>query len=125
MSAKNGDRAQVLELIRKRLDCGYIKPNGKRDRAMVFVVRDRDDLLTRVIPFFERSPLLSAKQADVETFASVVRGMALGHHLTLAGFGELLELALSMNGGGRFRKVRWRELVAIQNPQRLYAGQGR
>jgi hypothetical protein len=122
--SQNGDRAQVLALIQGRLGCGYIKPNSKCDRAMVFVVRNRDDLLTRVIPFFERSPLLSTKQADFLTFARIVRGMALGQHLAVAGFGELLELALSMNGEGRFRKVRWRELVAIQNPQRLYAGQG-
>jgi hypothetical protein len=30
-----------------------------------------------------------------------------------------------MNGSGGFRKVKWKELVAAQNPQRLYAGQGR
>jgi hypothetical protein len=122
--SQNGDRAQVLELIRDRLGCGYIKPNSKRDRALVFVVRNRGALLERVIPFFERNPLLSTKQADFEKFASVVRGMALGHHRTYAGFGRFLEVALSMNGGGRFRKVRWSELVALQNPQRLYAGQG-
>ena len=122
--SQNSDRAQVLELIRDRLGCGYIKPNSKRDRALVFVVRERQALLERVIPFFERVPLLSSKQADFGKFAHIVRGMALGHHLTLAGFGELLEVALSMNGGGRFRQVRWNELVAAQNPQRLYAGQG-
>ena len=122
--SQNGDRAQVLELIRQRLDCGYIKPNSKRDRALVLVVRDRTSLLERVIPFFERNPILSTKRADFEKFARVVRGMALGHHRTPVGFGELLGLALSMNGGGRYRKVRWDELVAVQNPQRLYAGQG-
>ncbi len=122
--SQNGDRAQVLELIRDRLGCGYIKPNSKRDRALVFVVRERQALLERVIPFFERVPLLSTKQADFGKFAHVVREMALGQHLTLAGFGELLEIALSMNGSGRFRQVRWSELVAAQNPQRLYAGQG-
>ena len=122
--SQNGDRAQVLELIRDRLGCGYIKPNSKRDKALVLVVRERQALLERVIPFFERVPILSAKQADFGKFAHIVRRMALGHHLTLAGFGELLELALSMNGGGRFRQVRWNELVAAQNPQRLYAGQG-
>ena len=68
--------------------------------------------------------MLSAKQADFEKFARVVRGMALGRHLTLAGFRELLELALSMNGSGRHRRVMWNELVAVQNPQRLYAGPG-
>jgi len=123
--SQNGDRSQVLEFIRDRLGCGYIKPNSKRDRALVLVVRNRKALLERVIPFFERQPLLSTKQADVETFARIVRSMALGHHRTPAGFGELLEQALSMNGGGRFRKVRWTELVALQNPQRLHARQGR
>jgi hypothetical protein len=121
--SQNGDRAQVLELIRDRLRCGYIKSNGKRDRAVVFVVRNRDALLESVIPFFLRCPMLSAKQVDFEKFASIVRGMASGQHRTDAGFGEPLELALSMNGSGRFRKVRWAELVALQNPQRLYAGQ--
>src|SRR2546428_2045354 len=27
--SQNGDRAQVLDLIQHRLDCGYIKPNSK------------------------------------------------------------------------------------------------
>jgi LAGLIDADG DNA endonuclease family protein len=122
--SQNGDRAQVLELIRARLGCGYIKPNSKRDRALVFVVRNRGALLEHVIPFFERNPLLSTKRADFEKFAVVVRRMALGHHRTKAGFDRLLRIALSMNGAGRFRKVRWSELVALQNPQRLYAGPG-
>jgi LAGLIDADG endonuclease len=122
--SQNGDRAQVLEVIRDHLGCGYIKPNSRRDRALVLVIRNREALLGSVTPFFERSPLLSAKQADFETFARIVRSMALGRHRTTAGFSELLELALSMNGGGRNRKVPWKELVAIQNPQRLYAGQG-
>jgi hypothetical protein len=122
---QNGDRAQVLELIRRRLGCGCIKPNSRRDRALVLVVRNRRDLLERVIPFFERNPLLSAKHADFEKFALIVRELALGHHRTRTGFSRLLELACSMNGGGRYRKVRWTELVALQNPQRLHARQGR
>ncbi len=122
--SQNADRAQVLELIKARLGCGYIKPNSKTDRTLVYVVRDRDALLERVVPFFERNPLLSSKLADVETFASVVKAMAQNEHLTHAGFGRLLDLSLSMNGGGRFRKVPWRDLVAIQNPQRLHARQG-
>lgn len=122
--SQNADRAQVLELIKARLGCGYIKPNSRTDRALVYVVRDRDALLGRVIPFFERNPLLSSKQADVETFAGIVRAMARREHLTEVGFGRLLDLALSMNGSGRSWKVRWRELVAGQNPQRLHARQG-
>jgi hypothetical protein len=73
--SQNGDRAQVLELIRRRLGCGYIKPNSRRDRALVFVVRKREDLLDRVVPFFERNPLLSSKQADFDKFADIVRAL--------------------------------------------------
>jgi LAGLIDADG endonuclease len=121
--SQNGDRAQVLTLLRERLGgCGYIKPNGTKDRALVFVVRRREDLLERVIPFFERSPLLSSKQRDFEKFAAIVRAMAHGHHRTERGFEELLDVALSMNGDGRFRKVRWTELIDVRNPQRLHAG---
>jgi hypothetical protein len=110
--SQNGDRAQVLELIRDRFGCGYIKRNGLKDRALVFVVRRRGDLLDQVIPFFERSPLLSSKREDFEKFASIVREMALGRHRTPDGFQELLGVALSMNGGGRYRRIRWQELCS-------------
>ncbi|MGH3013081.1 MAG: LAGLIDADG family homing endonuclease, partial [Gaiellaceae bacterium] len=110
--SQNGDRAQVLEIIRQRLGgCGYIKSNGRRDQAVVLVVRNRADLLDRVIPFFERSPLLSSKQRDFEKFACIVRAMGAGHHRSREGFQELLSLALSMNGNGRFRRVRWEDVI--------------
>jgi hypothetical protein len=122
--SQNADRAQVLELIRARLGCGYIRPNSRTDRALVYVVRDRDALVERVIPFFECYPLFSSKQTDVETFARIVRAMTRNEHLGEVGFRRLLDLAVSMNGSGRSRKVQWRELVASQNPQRLHARQG-
>jgi hypothetical protein len=84
--SQNGDRAEVLELIRQRFGCGYIKPNSRRDRALVYVVRERRALLHSVIPFFERVPLLSSKRLDSEKFADIVRNMDRGRHLTAAGF---------------------------------------
>lgn len=107
--SQNGDRAQILEHIRERLGCGYVKPNSRRDRALVYVVRNRAALLELVIPFFERVPLLSAKRADFEKYAHVVKEMGRGHHLSSVGFAELLDVALSMNGNGRYRQVSWRE----------------
>jgi hypothetical protein len=114
--SQNGDRAQVLELIRDRFGgSGYIKSNGRKDRVLVYVVRRRMDLLEHVIPFFQRSPLLSSKQQDFEKFAVIVEAMALGHHRTSGGFASLLGKALSMNGGGRFRRVRWQEVVGSRS----------
>jgi hypothetical protein len=115
--AQNGDRAQVLTLIQRRFGgCGYIKPNGRKDRALVYVVRRREHLLGHVIPFFERSPLLSSKHEDFTKWAGIVRAMANGRHRTSGGFSTLLEEALSMNGGGRFRSVRWRDVIG-SNPE--------
>ena len=110
--SQNDDRAEVLHLIQARWGgCGYIKPNGRNDHALVLVVRKRSDLLGRVIPFFERSPLLSSKQDDFEKFALIVREMDTGRHRTPEGFEALLEIAISMNGAGRFRRVRWQRLL--------------
>lgn len=111
--SQNGERAQVLSLIQDRFGgCGYIKRNGRRDRALVFVVRRRADLLARVIPFFEMCPLLSSKQLEFESFAYIVREMAAGRHRTSDGFIALLKRAVAMNGGGRYRKVPWLDLLA-------------
>jgi len=111
--SQNGDRSQVLRLIRERFGgSGYIKSNGRKDRALVYVVRRREDLLEQVIPFFERSPLLSSKQEDFEKFAAIVRAMADNVHRTPGGFSGLLNEALSMNGAGRHRSVRWKEVIS-------------
>jgi hypothetical protein len=105
--SQNIERRQVLDLIAARLGCGRIRENhtGTKNRSLVLVVRNRVDLLTRVIPFFEKQPLLSSKQEDFVTFSVIVKAMSRGEHLSDAGFGKLLNQALSMNGGGRYRRV--------------------
>ncbi len=99
---------QVLELIRETLQCGYLKPNNRHnlsDRTWVFVVRSRQDLLKKVIPFFERYPLRTSKRQDFEKFATIVRKLAEGAHRTCSGFAEILHIAMSMNSGGAYRKI--------------------
>jgi LAGLIDADG endonuclease len=105
--SQNAERREVLDLIAVRLGCGRIRENHRasKDTSLVFVVRKREDLLTRVIPFFETQPLLSSKQRDFLTFARVVRAMDKGVHLTAEGFTSLATEAISMNGGGRYRRV--------------------
>jgi LAGLIDADG endonuclease len=102
-------RRRVLDRIEGRLGCGSIRENhrGTKDTTLVFVVRRRLDLVERVIPFFEQNPLLSCKQEELATFADIVRQMAAGEHLTVDGFRRLAGLALTMNGGGRYRRTRW------------------
>jgi hypothetical protein len=105
--SQNAERREVLDLIKLRWGCGRIQENhrGTRDTTLVFVVRDRTDLLGKVIPFFDTYPLLSSKQKDFHVFARIVRAMAEGKHLSSEGFRSLRRAALSMNGGGRYRRV--------------------
>src|SRR5947208_14200095 len=72
--SQSAERRQVLDLIQARLGCGRIQANHRNspDTCLVFVVRNRRDLLDRVIPFFETQPLLSSKQQEFLTFARVV-----------------------------------------------------
>jgi len=98
----------VLELIRRALGCGYLKPNARndpRDKTWVLVVRSRKDLLEKVIPFFERYPLRTTKRQDFEKFACIVRKMAANEHRTPEGFRALLKIAASMNDGGAYRRI--------------------
>jgi hypothetical protein len=108
--SQNPERASILELLRARLGCGRIRPNaraGGRDKSLVYVVRNRDDLLTKVIPFFRAHPILSEKRLEFETFAVIVAAMENREHLSAEGFHRLLDLAVKMNGGGRYRRLDW------------------
>lgn len=104
------ERASVLYLLQAFLGCGRIRPNGAKggkDKTLVFVVRNRKDLLERVIPFLEKHPLLSVKAKEFATFASIVRAMDAGEHLTQEGLERICRQAVKMNGGGRYRKTDW------------------
>jgi hypothetical protein len=99
-------RVELLKLIQATLSCGLLRENHRQsnDHTFVLVVRRREDLLGRVIPFFERNPLLSAKQREFLIFSAIVRAMAEGEHRSVVGFQRLSTMARSMNGRGRYRR---------------------
>ena len=78
--SQNGDRAEVLQAISAYFGCGSIRPD-RSDKTLKWETRRLEDLLERVLPHFERYPLLSSKRYDVDRFASVCHAMADGAHL--------------------------------------------
>ena len=113
--SQNRERASILELIQEALGCGYIKanhPGSIRDRTMVLVVRNRQDLAERVVPFFERFPLRSSKRREFQAFAEIVGAMQRGEHLTKKGIAQILRQAFAMNHG-RYRKRRLQDFLAV------------
>ena len=52
--SQNPSGMKVLENLKDRLDCGYIKMNSqtdKTDKSLAFVVRNLSDLTNKVVPF--------------------------------------------------------------------------
>src|ERR671932_2953198 len=94
--SQNADRSEVLVLMREHFGCGTIRPD-RSDKTVKYEVRSLDNLVERVIPFFEANPLLSSKQRDVERFATVCRLVRNRAHRTEPGLREIVGLALAMN----------------------------
>ena len=113
--SQNAISREVLESIRDALKCGYIKANdapGKRDKTLVYVVRNREDLLRKVLPFFERYPLRTAKRKDFELFQEILWCIEKNEHLKPEGFTKIAKLAFTMNANGCYRKLKMEEVLA-------------
>ena|SRR3989338_6169792 len=107
--SQNNHSKAVLEMIKNRLECGYIKANhatSTRDKTFVYVVRNRQDLIKKIIPFFNRYRLYTEKWKDFQKFQNILEKMENKEHLSMKWFSEIVKLAYSMNGNGRYRKVR-------------------
>ena len=87
-------------LMQRHFNCGSIRPD-RSDRTLKYEVRRLDDLIERIIPFFEANPLLSSKQRDFERFATVCRLVRTGAHRTDSGLREIVDLAMAMNASGK------------------------
>jgi len=114
--SQHQNRTEVLEEIKKRLDCGYIKPNdarNPRDLTSVYVVRNLKDLRSKVIPFFKKFPFISSKQQDFEKFSKVVNLMTKREHLKKNGLITILKLAFSMNASGKYRKLKLKDVISV------------
>ena len=101
-------RIITLEKIRNFFNCGYIKDNHKSkitDTTKVYVVRDRKDLLLKIIPFFDQYPLISEKQNSFRTFKQIITLMNKGMHRNQFGVNKIIRLAYKMNNSGRYRRV--------------------
>ena len=98
--SQNPQGKRILETFRTRLGCGTIKPNHRlslTDKTSVFVVRDQSELVSKVVPFFERYPIYSDKRMQFEKFRIVLLIIQERKHLTREGFVAIVEIASEMN----------------------------
>ena len=98
--SQNEDRSEVLDLIRDYFKCGFIRRNVS-DKTLKYETRSLSDLVTKIIPHFEKYPLQSGKHKDFDIFKKVCHKMRRGEHLRKKGLIEIAELVSVMNPSGR------------------------
>jgi len=111
-------RKVLLEKIKDYFDCGYIRANhaqNKKDTTFVYVVRNRNDLKNKIIPFFQKYPLKSKKNNAFMIFTKIVNLMSNGKHYNYQGIKLMIKLAFTMNEGGKYRKLNQEDVIKSLN----------
>ncbi len=95
----------LLFQLKEQLGCGIIKVR-KIDKLYSFDVTNPKDIIQRVIPYFQKYPVLSvSKQRNFFLFCAIAYLMEKGEHRNLIGLRKILELREIINEGkGRKRK---------------------
>ena len=93
------DRAP-LDLFRDTLGCGSIRRAG--NGGWYWEVNRLPDIASRIVPFFDRFPLVGRKAVDYALFRRAVKLLSQGS-LSDSDYVAVLELREQMNGGGKRR----------------------
>jgi hypothetical protein len=95
---------RTLEEIKSFFGCGHVFINRRSDNhhehLYRFCIRSAKDLRDKVIPFFERHKLRTAKQKDFQKFKQVLNLMKRGVHLKERGIEKIRDIARTMNRKG-------------------------
>ena len=101
----------ILGIIKEELGCGIIKVR-KKDLLYSYDVTKPQDIIQKVIPYFQKFPLLSkSKRKNFAIFCKIAQIMGKGGHKNLSGLRKILELREGLNEGkGRTRKYGIRDI---------------
>ena len=89
-----------LDLFMETLGCGSIRKAG--NDGWYWEVNRLSDIRSRIVPFFERFPLIGKKAEEFERFRVAARILS-SRPLTYQDYVDVLSLREEMNGGGKRR----------------------
>jgi len=104
-----------LVLFRETLGCGTLRQAG--NGGWYWEVNRLSDLLDRIVPFFDRFPIVGQKAEDYRLWRSAVLLLAAGR-LSDADYTEVLALRERMNRGGK-RRYRMQGILRDYTPSPL------
>jgi hypothetical protein len=94
--SQNEKNLRLIEEVHKFFDCGGIR-YCRNDRNYKFETRNIQDINEKIIPHFQRYPLLGAKKEDFEKFAEVCQMIKSNLHLSKDGLKKIIDLSYQIN----------------------------
>ena len=97
-----GERSlEALQALKEFFGCGRIYINRRYDNHSEnlyrYCVRSVKDLRTKIVPFFQRNRLKTAKAEEIKKFVQVLDLMKDDRHLTKEGLAEIERIVRKMN----------------------------
>jgi hypothetical protein len=108
---QNKDNSKILHIYKEVFECGYVSEKGGNPTCHVYCVDKIQQIIDKVIPFFEQYPLVGEKYQNFLLFKKIVMGISLKEHLNTPGFIELTKLAFQMNRAGKYRKNSFESII--------------
>jgi hypothetical protein len=89
-----------------------------KNKALLYQVRNIDEITKTILPHFEKYPLITKKQSDFLLFKEIVKLINKGEHLTLDGLIKIVSLKTSLNKGlSNKLKVFFPEVMETTRPK--------
>ena len=106
---------EILEICQEVFGTGSIYRKSGVHPVLNFSIDSMRNIVERVIPFFDRYPLVT-KQEAYKIFREIVFAMQKKEHFTKEGFIRLVRLAYSMNQQGKGRRRTLEEIIGSLPP---------
>ena len=98
---KNG--VELLYLVKEFFSAGSVYRKSGKHPVMVFGIHSRRSLQEKIIPFFNKYPLI-LKRKSFDIFSEILERMEKKEHLSKKGVRNIYQLAVKMNLQGKIRK---------------------
>jgi hypothetical protein len=86
---------KLIEILKKYFGSGTVRKDP-RHPAVYLILINLADLTNKIIPFFEKYPILGIKQSDFLDFCKVAKIMSEGKHLTNEGLNLIRKIKNGM-----------------------------
>lgn len=104
--------SEILEVLKNHFDCGTIR-NSKKDHCKRYEVRSIADLVNKILPHFEKYPLVFRKEEDLKIFKEICLLIHKNHHKNREGLTFIIDQSFKLNFDGRHKSTKEKLLKLI------------